>query len=114
MGGPSKFGGAKVIGFSSTQEMPPPGGYPAIKSARFLPNRGPSGAMLWFGSAFIIGCGFYLTGQENLRRNADKLEKRAARLSLYPFLQSEEDLRYLKKEREMLKEEAELMKGRKG
>jgi len=58
--------------------------------------------------------GFYMTGQENLRRNADKLEKRAARLALYPFLQAEEDLRYLERENAALTEEAELMKDKKG
>ncbi|GMI32228.1 hypothetical protein TrCOL_g6773 [Triparma columacea] len=114
MGGPTKFGGAKVVGLTSKQEMPPPGGYPKVKSARYLPNRGPSGAALWLGSAFVVGVGFYMTGQENLRRNADKLEKRAARLSLYPFLQAEEDLKFLEREKSLLEEEADLMKGKKG
>ena len=93
-GGPT----SKVLGHVSSQELPPSGGYPAIKTRRYLPSRGPSGFSLWFGSLFIISTGFYLTGQENLRRNDDKMERREARKAIYPFLQAEEDRRYVREE----------------
>ncbi|GMH55076.1 hypothetical protein TL16_g01813 [Triparma laevis f. inornata] len=107
--------GTKVLGRSApVQDMPPAGGYPSIKYDRFLPNRGPSGLQLWIGGALVSGFGFYLLGSENIKRNADKAEKREARLSLYPYLQAESDRSYVKSEIESLKEEAELMKGNKG
>ena len=94
--------------------MPPPGGYPSIKIARHLPDRGPSGIQLWIGGAIVSAVGFYMMGQNNLKRNADKREKIAARLALYPYLQAETDRNYAVAESEKLKEEARVMKGRKG
>ena len=36
------------------QEMPPSGGYPAVRFARSMPNTGPSGAVLFAGMATVV------------------------------------------------------------
>ncbi|GMH90331.1 hypothetical protein TrVE_jg12172 [Triparma verrucosa] len=112
----SGFGlGTRVLGRSApVQDLPPKGGYPSINSSRSIPARGPSGAKIWLAGALVSGFGFYLLGMENTKRNADKAEKREARLSLYPYLQAESDRSYVKSEISQLKEEADLMKGVKG
>mmetsp|Transcript_9784 Transcript_9784/g.19502 ORF Transcript_9784/g.19502 Transcript_9784/m.19502 type:complete len:134 (+) Transcript_9784:76-477(+) len=107
--------GTKVLGRGPpVQDMPPPGGFPSIKIGRHLPTRGPSGAKMWGFAALLSATGFYMLGQHNLLRNDDKREKIAARLAVYPYLQAEEDRSYCLKEAEALKEEARVMKGRKG
>ena len=41
------------------QDGPPPGGYPAIRFARRIPNTGPSGFTLFAVSAAVMAYGFY-------------------------------------------------------
>ena len=107
--------GSRVLGYGkAVQDMPPPGGYPKILTERTLPDRGPSGAVLWGGSALMIMWGFYQVGQENARRSSDKLESREARLAIIPVLQAEEDVKCVKAEIADLKDEAVVMKGVKG
>ena len=41
------------------QDGPPPGGYPAIRFARRIPNTGPSGFTLFAVAAAVMAYGFY-------------------------------------------------------
>ena len=41
------------------QDGPPPGGYPAIRFARRIPNTGPSGFTLFAVTAAVMAYGFY-------------------------------------------------------
>ena len=71
------------------QDMPPPGGYPEINIKRRTPARGPSGAIIWGAFFATTMGGFYLLGQGNQKRNAEKMERREAKLAITPFLQAE-------------------------
>ena len=50
------------------QDGPPPGGFPAVRYARRIPNTGPSGVALVVAATSIIAYGFYQVGQGNLKR----------------------------------------------
>ena len=90
------------------QDMPPPGGYPAVPTTRNLPTRGISGAAMWGIFFLTTSFGFYMVGQGNKERSLDRLETRRARLALVPMLQAEEDLRFVKEEIRRVKEEVRL------
>lgn len=45
------------------RDMPPSGGFQAIRYTRSLPFRGPSGAVIFGGMFAICGYGFYVLGQ---------------------------------------------------
>ncbi|CAM9351141.1 unnamed protein product [Choristocarpus tenellus] len=79
--------GATPVGGAIVQDLAPPGGYPPIKIARNLPNRGPPGWAMFGGVACFMAYGYYLVGQGNQKRRADKQEKRQARISILPLLQ---------------------------
>jgi NADH dehydrogenase (ubiquinone) 1 alpha subcomplex subunit 13 len=107
--------GARLLGHGkAVQDMPPPGGFPKIETARNLPDRGPSGAMLWGGSALIIMWGFAMVGRENHKRSNDAMESRESRLAIIPLLQAESDLRTLQQEIDDTRIEAAIMKDVKG
>uniref|UniRef100_A0A061QUA6 NADH dehydrogenase [ubiquinone] 1 alpha subcomplex subunit 13 n=1 Tax=Tetraselmis sp. GSL018 TaxID=582737 RepID=A0A061QUA6_9CHLO len=92
------------------QDGPPPGGFPSIRIARRIPNTGPSGAAIFGVGALVMSYGFYLVGQTNIQRRADKAEREHVRRALVPFLQAEEDRRYLKAKKQLLEKEASIMK----
>ena len=92
------------------QEVAPKGGFPSIRTRRVLPRRGPSGAMLFLGAAAVIGYGFAKVGQGNKARRKLRVEKREARASILPFLQAEDDARYLQQKAAFEANEADLMK----
>ena len=75
------------------QDGPPPGGFPAIRYARRVPNTGPAGVTLFAVGGIVMAWGFYQVGQGNHQRRAENIEKMEARKSLVPFLQAEEDRR---------------------
>lgn len=50
------------------QEVAPPGGFPAIRYARRIPNTGPTGATLFAVGAAVSLYGFYKIGISNARR----------------------------------------------
>jgi NADH dehydrogenase (ubiquinone) 1 alpha subcomplex subunit 13 len=72
--------------------------------------RGPTGAQLWALSSLVVAFGFYRVGQCNKQRNGEKLAERQARYAMAPILQAEEDRWYMEREREIRKQEAEIMK----
>lgn len=49
-------------------------------------------------------------GKCNKERNGEKLDERRARYNMAPILQAEEDRWYMEREREILTQEAEIMK----
>lgn len=75
------------------QDGPPPGGFPAVRYARRLPNSGPAGFTLFGVGAAVMAYGFYQVGQGNIKRRDEKREKLDSRRALVPFLQAEEDRR---------------------
>lgn len=92
------------------QDGPPPGGFPAIRYARRIPNTGPTGATIFGVTALLMGYGFYRVIEGNHKRRyerhmgldkctnlgyrAERREVRMARIALMPMLQAEEDRRY--------------------
>lgn len=49
--------------------MPPPGGFPqTIRYQRYLPNRGPSGAVLFLAAAGIMTAGWFWVHDANTER----------------------------------------------
>lgn len=51
-----------------TQDLPPQGGFPEIKYRRYLPKRGPSGAVLLSGLVALSAYGFYKVGEGNVEK----------------------------------------------
>lgn len=91
------------------QDGPPPGGFPPVRFARRIPNSGPGGVAVFLVSAGIISYGLYQVGQGNLKRRVLKQEKFDARQAILPFLQAEEDARFVREHQKFLDEEAKIM-----
>eukprot|EP00898_Chlorokybus_atmophyticus_P005621 jgi/Chlat1/605/Chrsp103S01026 len=92
------------------QDGPPPGGFPAVKYGRSIPNKGPHGVTLFTATAILMGYGLYRVGLCNRERRALQQEKLAARVSIMPYLQAEEDARYVEKRKRQIELEAEIMR----
>lgn len=50
------------------QELPPKGGFPAIKYAKYSYNRGPAGIAIIFGLTAMTGAGLWYAMEDNLER----------------------------------------------
>ena len=50
------------------RDMPPPGGFEAVKYKRNLPFRGPSGLVILGAVTAVCAYGFYRVGKGNLER----------------------------------------------
>jgi len=96
--------------YSSFQDAAPPGGYPAVRFGRRIPNTGPTGAVLLGGYLVAMVYGFYKVAQNNRWRRGLRDEKLRARKTLVPLLQAEEDRMYCKSEEAKQHEEAYLMR----
>eukprot|EP00615_Pteridomonas_danica_P001820 CAMPEP_0114342820 /NCGR_PEP_ID=MMETSP0101-20121206/10100_1 /TAXON_ID=38822 ORGANISM="Pteridomonas danica, Strain PT" /NCGR_SAMPLE_ID=MMETSP0101 /ASSEMBLY_ACC=CAM_ASM_000211 /LENGTH=102 /DNA_ID=CAMNT_0001477147 /DNA_START=27 /DNA_END=332 /DNA_ORIENTATION=+ len=84
------------------QEMPPPGGFPKVQ-VEFRPTmRGPSTLAIWGGVILMMTYGWVQIGRQNRKTNLETAEKLRARRAIYPFLQAEEDLRFVKARQEGL------------
>ncbi|PRW60799.1 NADH dehydrogenase [ubiquinone] 1 alpha subcomplex subunit 13-B [Chlorella sorokiniana] len=92
------------------QDGPPPGGFPAIRYARRVPSTGPSGFTLFAVGAAVMAYGFYKVGQSNRQRRGEKAEHFGARAALVPFLQAEEDRRWVNANQRFVARQAEVMK----
>lgn len=92
------------------QDGPPPGGFPAIRYGRKIPNTGPSGVAMFGIGAVIMAYGFYKVGQTNHKRKDWKKEKLRARMDIMPILQAEEDIRFVEAQKKAWKVEANVMK----
>lgn len=93
------------------QEMPPPGGFRAVKFRRGVPaTRGPPGWALFLGTFLVSSFGFYQVGQHNQHTREVAREERERRIALLPFLQAEADVEFLAQREKVLDEEAKIMK----
>lgn len=92
------------------QDGPPPGGFPAVRYARRIPSTGPSGVTLFTVAGLIMGWGLYKVGQSNKERRLVKAEGLERRVALVPFLQAEEDRRFVKALKHFEARQAEVMK----
>lgn len=103
-----------VVDLPVAQDGPPPGGYPAVRYGRRIPSTGPTGAALLAAYAGMLTYGFYQIGVGNRERRALKEEKMAARAVIVPYLQAEEDRRFVREWRAKMESEAAIMGARDG
>mmetsp|Transcript_34842 Transcript_34842/g.85313 ORF Transcript_34842/g.85313 Transcript_34842/m.85313 type:complete len:146 (-) Transcript_34842:79-516(-) len=99
-----------VLDMPVVQDGPPPGGYPSVRYARRIPNTGPTGIAFFGAYLGAMVYGFYQIGQGNAERRGLKEEKLMARAILIPFLQAEEDRRYVAAKARDDKWEAHIMR----
>mmetsp|Transcript_24950 Transcript_24950/g.63688 ORF Transcript_24950/g.63688 Transcript_24950/m.63688 type:complete len:137 (+) Transcript_24950:57-467(+) len=92
------------------QDMPPPGGFPAVDIKRTARARGPSGGTIWAVASLSIAYGMYRLGQQNRERATEMFEERKSRYAVAPILQAEEDKWYAEREADITAKEAEIMK----
>ncbi|DAZ98530.1 TPA: hypothetical protein N0F65_007029 [Lagenidium giganteum] len=94
-----------------SQEMPPPGGFRPLRSARGVPaSRGPPGWFLFAGTFLVTSFGYYMVGQHNQHHRAVAKDERERRVAMLPFLQAEADVEFLQQHKKMLEEERKIMK----
>jgi NADH dehydrogenase (ubiquinone) 1 alpha subcomplex subunit 13 len=106
----AKKGMSSVKDMPLLQDGPPPGGFPGVRYARRIPNTGPHGYTVFAIAVAAVSYGFYQVGQGNKVRAAYKQEKLDARLAVVPFLQAEEDARFVRAKQRLDAQEAEIMK----
>ena len=82
-----------------------------MRYARRIPSTGPTGLEFFGAYLGAMVYGFYQVGQGNARRRGLKEEKLNARAVLIPFLQAEEDRRYVASVKERQKSEDKIMAG---
>lgn len=81
------------------QDVPPPGGFPSIDDRllkRGLPQRGPSSLVTLGFVGITVAVGFFFTIRANHKNRELKLEQKAMRANIVPFLVAEEDIRWVK------------------
>ncbi|KAG2155044.1 B16.6 subunit of GRIM-19, NADH:ubiquinone oxidoreductase [Suillus bovinus] len=96
------------------QDMPPPGGFEAVKYKRNLPFRGPSGLVILGAVTAVCAYGFYRVGMGNLERRELQREKVWSRIHLVPLLVAEGDRDAYRRQQAALEREREIMKDVKG
>ena len=92
------------------QDLPPPGGYKPLDFSKRLPGPRMSGLGIFTVVGVMITYGFYTVFQGNNKRRELKAEKRYVRASLLPFLQAEEDARYLRERAYSIELERRIMR----
>ncbi|OSD04623.1 B16.6 subunit of GRIM-19, NADH:ubiquinone oxidoreductase [Trametes coccinea BRFM310] len=92
------------------QDMPPPGGFEAIKYKRNLPLRGPSGLVILGGVTAVCAYGFYRVGKGNLEKRELQREKVWSRIHLVPILLAEGDRDAYRRQQAALERERQIMK----
>ncbi|ORY34617.1 GRIM-19 protein [Naematelia encephala] len=92
------------------QDMPPPGGYAAIRFQRNLPTRGFSGVVVFGTVLTVCGLGFYRLGQGNNEKRELKREVAWSRIHLVPLLLAERDRDEYRRSEAALAREKEIMK----
>ncbi|SCZ92488.1 BZ3500_MvSof-1268-A1-R1_Chr5-2g07906 [Microbotryum saponariae] len=92
------------------QDLPPAGGFEAIKYKRNLPTKGPGGALIFGAVTAICAFGFWRVGLGNLEKRELQREKVWARIHLVPLLLAEADRDIYRREHAALAREKEIMK----
>ncbi|KAF8138359.1 B16.6 subunit of GRIM-19, NADH:ubiquinone oxidoreductase [Boletus edulis] len=92
------------------QDMPPPGGFEAVRYKRNLPFRGPSGLAILGAVTAVCAYGFYRVGKGNLERRELQREKVWSRIHLVPLLLAEGDRDAYRRQEAMLERERVIMK----
>ncbi|EMD40485.1 hypothetical protein CERSUDRAFT_111080 [Gelatoporia subvermispora B] len=92
------------------QDMPPPGGFNAIKYKRNLPFRGPSGLVILGGVTAVCTYGFYRVGRGNIEKRELEREKVWSRINLVPLLLAEGDRDAYRRQQAALEREKAIMK----
>ncbi|KAJ1637152.1 GRIM-19 [Pavlovales sp. CCMP2436] len=91
------------------QDGPPVGGYAEIKYKKNIPPKGPSNGALLLGFGVFTAYGWYFLVDSIQMRNRVKIEQYDSRMSLLPYLQAEEDHRYMEVRAILDEKEAQLM-----
>ncbi|KAJ7498610.1 GRIM-19 [Mycena latifolia] len=99
---------------SYRQDLPPAGGFEAVKYKRNLPLKGPGALVILGGVTALCSFGFYRLGLGNLERRELQREKTWARIHLVPLLMAEGDRATYEMTRRGIAIEADLMKDVKG
>ncbi|KAI0307044.1 B16.6 subunit of GRIM-19, NADH:ubiquinone oxidoreductase [Multifurca ochricompacta] len=92
------------------QDMPPVGGFEAVRYKRNLPLRGPSGLAILGGVTALCAYGFYRVGKGNIEKRELQREKIWSRIHLVPLLLAEGDRDAYRREQAALAREKEIMK----
>jgi len=92
------------------QDGPPPGGYAQVPYKRNIPDKGPSNVAMCMGMGAVLTYGWYFTLQSIHARNRVKVETFDTRMTVLPYLQAEEDQRFVEVRAIMDAKERELMK----
>ncbi|KAJ7087407.1 GRIM-19 [Mycena crocata] len=96
------------------QDLPPAGGFEAIKYKRNLPFRGPGALAILGGVTALVTFGFWRLGLGNVERRELQREKTWARIHLVPILMAEGDRAAYQQQRRTAGIEADIMKDVKG
>ncbi|KAJ3332851.1 hypothetical protein HDU76_012844 [Blyttiomyces sp. JEL0837] len=80
-----------------------------IEFRRYIPRRGPSGAVIFLTALGIMSYGWYWVGKSNAERRELNREKAWSRLSLVPLLQAETDRDLVRRLRSVKAKESEIM-----
>ncbi|KAJ7094464.1 GRIM-19 [Mycena belliarum] len=99
---------------SYRQDLPPAGGFEAVKYKRNLPLKGPGALVILGGVTALCSFGFYRLGLGNLERRELQREKTWARIHLVPLLMAEGDRATHALNQRGLAIETDLMKDVKG
>ncbi|KIM46419.1 hypothetical protein M413DRAFT_441512 [Hebeloma cylindrosporum] len=92
------------------QDMPPAGGFEALKYKRNLPLRGPGAYAIPGGVTAICAFGFWRLGKGNLERRELEREKMWSRIYLVPMLMAEGDRDMHRRQLSEYEKEKEIMK----
>ncbi|KAL2917568.1 hypothetical protein HK105_202853 [Polyrhizophydium stewartii] len=96
---------------SMSQDLPPAGGFPeTVHYKRYLPARGPSGAVMILGVLGIMVYGWNSLAKANAENRELRREAAWARIHLAPMLQAEADRDIVRRMQQVKAREAEIMK----
>ncbi|KAK7062007.1 GRIM-19 [Favolaschia claudopus] len=96
------------------QDLPPAGGFEAVKYKRNLPLRGPGALAILAGVTAFCSFGIYRVGMGNIERRELKRESTWARIHLVPLLLAEGDRAAYQDGQRAAAVEADIMKDVKG
>jgi len=92
------------------QDLPPAGGYEALRYQRNVPFKGPSSAVLFGGVFAVCAYGWYRWIQGSIERRELAREHTWSRIYLVPVLNAELDRDAYRRQQARLTREKEIMK----